>query len=237
MNVSGDNQGSAEAAAQEPALSAVERNLVASILDMYRAGWFPMGDPDTGRIDWVQPRRRGVIPLDPGAFRVPRSLAQRVRSGRFEIRIDTAFGDVIRACAQPRSYEEKTWILKPIVDAYCLLHRAGHAHSVEAWLVDQDARSGSAGGPDVLVGGLYGVHIGAAFFGESMFSRPDLGGTDASKVCLVHLVERLRAAGFLLLDAQLYNDHLGQFGCVEVNAAKFAPLLAAAVSQSRAWTR
>lgn len=202
--------------------------LVDGILGMYRRGWFPMADPNTGRIDWYQPRKRGVIPLDPDDFRISRNLRQKVRSGRFEIRCDTAFPEVIAACAQPRSSEDQTWIDDRIIEAYCLLHESGHTHSVEAWLASE--KQGA-----VLVGGLYGLHIGGAFFGESMFSRPALGGTDASKVCLVHLVHHLRRRGMTLLDAQLWNEHLSQFGCRELPRGAFMRLLASAIRLERQW--
>ncbi len=202
--------------------------LVDGIISMYRQGWFPMADPDTGRVDWFQPRRRGVIPLGPGEFTVSRSLRQRVRSGRFEIRTDTAFRRVISACGEPREREGKSWIDRTIIEAYCLLNAAGKAHSVEAWRRSEN-------GNDQLVGGLYGVHVGGVFFGESMFSRPGLGGTDASKVCLVHLVHHMRRRGMVLLDAQLWNEHLHRFGCLEMSSAAFMRLLKPGLAIERAW--
>lgn len=179
------------------------------LVAMYRRGWFPMADPQTGRVEWVQPQRRAVIPLD-DRFRVPRSLRARVRSGRFTVTTDTAFAEVIRACAD----RGDTWLAPEIIDAFDLLHAAGHAHSIEARLEGR------------LVGGLYGLCLGRVFAGESMFSRPDLGGTDASKACLVALVERLRAAGFVLLDAQLANPHLEQFGMYEMPREEYLAILA-----------
>lgn len=202
--------------------------LVDGILSMYRRGWFPMADPDTGEIDWFQPTTRGVIPLEPTQFRVPRSLRQKVRQGKFEIRTDTAFRSVITACGMPRPSEPRSWIDGTIIETYCLLHRAGHAHSVEAWLRSEN-------GKERLVGGLYGVHIGSVFFGESMFSRPDEGGTDASKVCLVHLVHHLRRREFTMLDAQLWNEHLAQFGCLEEPQESFLERLRGAVDGDRTW--
>lgn len=195
---------------------------------MYRKGWFPMADPRTGEIEWFQPRRRGVIPLEPEGFVIPRSLRQRVRSGRFEVRCDTAFREVITACSLPRPQEDSSWIDARIIEAYCLLHESGHAHSIEAWLP-------SSGASPRLVGGLYGVHIGGVFFGESMFSRPAEGGTDASKVCLVHLVHHMRRRGMTLLDTQLWNEHLSQFGCREVPHARFLAALAPALDLAREW--
>jgi len=186
-------------------------------------GIFPMGDPDTGAIDWFSPDPRGIIPLD--RFHVPRNLARAVRQGKFSIRADTAFEDVMRACSKPRSPEDATWISEPLIEVYVSLQEAGHAHSVEAWLDDQ------------LVGGLYGVHIGAAFFGESMFTLPARGGTNASKVCMVHLVRWLRHQNFKLLDTQFTNRHLHQFGCVEIPRAAYLALLGDAVSRPTQWGR
>lgn len=161
----------------------------ALIVHAYRQGIFPMADED-GHVDWYQPDPRAVFPLD--AFHMPKSLAKTIRQGKFDIRVNGDFEGVMRGCAG----RDETWISEGIVSAYCELHRFGLAHSVEAW---RDGR---------LVGGLYGVALGGAFMGESMFSRE----TDASKVCLVHLVERLRARGFILLDSQLPTEHLARFG-------------------------
>lgn len=172
------------------------------LLSAYAQGWFPMGDPETGEIHWYSPDPRGHLPLE--ACHVPDSLRKRVRSDVFEIRFDTAFEEVMRQCARPRPGQGDTWINEEIIAAYVQLHERGLAHSVEA------RREGR------LVGGLYGVSIHAAFFGESMFSRPDIGGTDASKVCLVALVEHLKARGYTLLDTQFVNEHLAQFGCAAI---------------------
>lgn len=201
--------------------------LVAGILDLYRQGWFPMADSDRGVVEWVQPEVRGTIPLQPGGLVASRSLKQRCRNAGFVIRSDTAFDRVIRACAEPRPGRDSTWINETIVRAYELLHRAGRAHSVEAWL-ERDGESH-------LVGGLYGVHLGAAFFGESMFSRPELGGTDASKVCLIRLWEHLRARGFELLDTQMWNPHLATLGCTEMPQADFLKQLEHATNREVAW--
>ncbi len=160
----------------------------------YANAIFPM-DVE-GSIQWFSPDPRAIIELD--AFHEPGNIAQLRRSGRFEIRIDTAFEDVIRACADR---PEGTWISEPIVKAYCQLHRLGTAHSVESW------REGT------LEGGLYGVALGGAFFGESMFYR----STDASKVALAALVERLRERGYQLLDIQFLTPHLAKFGAVEIS--------------------
>jgi leucyl/phenylalanyl-tRNA---protein transferase len=169
------------------------------LLRAYAAGVFPMAESaDDPALYWIEPDERGVLPLD--RFHVSRSLRKAVRQKRFEIRIDTAFGEVIRACAEKRPERRDTWINSRIISLYSQLHKINCAHSVEAWA---DSK---------LVGGLYGVKIGAAFFGESMFCRE----TDSSKVCLVHLVARLRAGGFTLLDAQFVNSHLSQFGVIAV---------------------
>ena len=183
-----------------------------------------MGDPDTGRIDWYSPDPRGIIPLHPpDAFHVPRNLAREVRKQQFLIRSDTAFEQVMRNCATDRDESNPSWINDAIIAAYCELHYTGHAHSVEAWLDGE------------LVGGLYGVHIGAAYFGESMFSLPSKGGSNSSKVCLVHLVNWLRVRGFTLLDTQFRNEHLDQFGCVEIPAEEYLLLLEDAVSRNVQW--
>jgi leucyl/phenylalanyl-tRNA--protein transferase len=183
------------------------------LLKAYAVGIFPMAESaDDPGLFWLEPERRGVLPLD--GFHVPRRLARTVRQGRFEIRVDTAFEAVIAACAEPAPGRGSTWINARIRELYIALHRRGDAHSVECW------RGGE------LVGGLYGVSLGAAFFGESMFHR----ATDASKVALVHLVERLRAGGYQLLDAQFVTDHLAGFGAVEVRRKTYQGLLARAVA-------
>ncbi len=199
------------------------------LLGAYAQGLFPMGEPG-GDIHWFDPDPRGVIPLGPGGLRVSRSLRQRVRSGVFEVTSDEAFGRVIRACAAPRPGRDggETWIDEPIVAVYGALHARGHAHSVEAWTRRCD-------GSRALVGGLYGVHLGGLFAGESMFSRPELGGTDASKVCLVHLVAHLRARGFTLLDTQFQNDHLARLGCVEIPRDDYLSQLESAISINPPW--
>ena len=180
-----------------------------------------MADDDSGEVYWFQPDPRGIIPLD--EFRIPSSLGRRVRSGRFRITIDHCFERVMRECSVPRSAENGTWMTEELLAAYCDLHRRGAAHSIEAWRDDR------------LVGGVYGVHLGSAFFGESMFSRPEIGGTDASKVCLVHLVDRLRTHGFTLLDTQYVNEHLRQFGCREIPGSLYAHLLDSALDRAVAF--
>ncbi|AHE53072.1 leucyl/phenylalanyl-tRNA--protein transferase [Sphingomonas sanxanigenens] len=182
------------------------------LLRAYAAGVFPMSDSrDAGEVFWVEPHRRGILPLD--GFHLSRSLAKTIRSGRFVVTVDTAFAEVIAACAEARPDRPKTWINRQIEDACLTLHRRGHAHSVEAWL---DGR---------LAGGLYGIALGGAFFGESMFSR----ARDASKVALAHLVARLRAGGFTLLDCQFITDHLASLGAIEVTRETYVSLLDSAL--------
>ena len=179
------------------------------LLSAYASGWFPMAVAP-GEIRWYSPDPRGIIPLD--TFHVPSRLARVVGSGRFEIRIDADFPGVMRGCAERRG-PEGTWIDDEIFESYVALHDAGFAHSVEAW---QQGR---------LVGGLYGVALGAAFFGESMFHRV----ADASKVALVALVDRLRANRFLLLDTQWVTEHLQQFGATDIPRRRYLKLLAEAI--------
>lgn len=186
---------------------------VDDLIACYRRGVFPMADArEDERIFLVDPEERGVIPLE--RFHVPRRLARTVRSDRFEIRIDTQFEAVVAACAAPRAGRAESWINGPIRRLYADLYARGQAHSVEAY---EDGR---------LVGGLYGVALGAAFFGESMFSET----RDASKVVLVHLVARLTVGGYRLLDAQFMTDHLAQFGTVEISRAQYQARLADALA-------
>ena len=183
------------------------------LVSAYASGWFPMAVA-TGDIRWFSPDPRGIIPLD--GFHVPRRLARVVRSGVFRIEVNRRFEDVIRGCAvADRDDDGGTWIDEEIFDSYCALHEAGYAHSVEAWLDDR------------LAGGLYGVALGGAFFGESMFHEV----TDASKVALVALVERLRDREFMLLDTQWTTPHLEQFGAIEIPRARYLRLLAAALER------
>jgi len=178
------------------------------LIRAYAAGLFPMAetrdDPD---IFWVDPKARGVLPLD--GIHVPRSLRKTIRRGVFEVRCNTNFAAVIDACSEPSPDRPETWINTTIRDAYIHLHDMGFAHSVECWQ------------NDTLVGGLYGVSLGAAFFGESMFSRK----TDASKVALIHLAARLRLGQYQLLDTQFVTDHLRQFGATELPARDYLMLL------------
>lgn len=186
---------------------------VETLIDCYRQGLFPMAETRSdATVYLIDPEQRGVIPLD--GFHLSRRMARTVRSGRLEVRTDTAFARVIAECAEPGPGRLETWINAPIEALYGELFRRGLAHSVEAWL---DGR---------LVGGLYGVSLGAAFFGESMFSRE----RDASKVALAHLVARLRAGGYRLLDAQFITEHLTQFGAEEIPRATYHRRLAEALS-------
>ncbi len=169
------------------------------LLAAYSNGYFPMADTaDSPILHWMYPEMRGILPL--GTFHTPKSLARFIKKKPFTITTNKAFPDVIRACAEATKERDETWINEKIVKLYCELWENGFAHSVECW-------QGST-----LVGGLYGVSIGGAFFGESMFSRV----SNASKVALVHLVELLKNAGYTLLDAQFTNEHLKQFGIVEI---------------------
>lgn len=192
------------------------------LVNAYMNGAFPMAEPETGEVNWFTADPRAVVPLD-GTLHVPRTLARTVRKGVFDLRSDTAFGEVMRSCAHDRGRENRCWISPEMIAAYEALHRAGLAHSVEAW------RNGR------LVGGLYGVALGGAFFGESMFCRPADGGTDASKVCFVHLVARLRAGGFTLCDSQYANSHMRQFGLREIPADEYRDLLAEALEVEGRW--
>ena len=182
------------------------------LLRAYAVGIFPMAESrEDPEIHWIDPDLRGVLPLD--VFHIPRRLRRRVRQRPFEIRVNTAFREVIRSCARPAVDRNDTWINPTIEALYCELHDMGFAHSVECW------RQGR------LVGGLYGVSLGAAFFGESMFSRMP----DASKIALVHLVYLLRAGDFQLLDTQFKTPHLQQFGVIEIPREMYRLQLARAV--------
>jgi leucyl/phenylalanyl-tRNA---protein transferase len=190
------------------------------LLRTYAAGIFPMAESaDDPTLFWVDPDRRGVLPLD--AFHVSRKLQKILRSGTFDVRIDTAFAEVIRLCGEAHHGRPSTWINSEIIRLYAGLHRMGHAHSVETW---RDGR---------LVGGLYGVALGGAFFGESMFSREP----ESSKVALCHLVARLRRGGFKLLDTQFVTKHLSQFGVREIPRSEFRRLLAQALDVSAEFYR
>jgi leucyl/phenylalanyl-tRNA--protein transferase len=183
------------------------------LIGCYRQGIFPMADArEDNRVFLIDPERRGVIPLD--RFHIPARLARTVRTNRFQVKVDRNFAGVVEACAASRPGRPETWINRPIQALYTELFRLGQAHSVECW-------QGEA-----MVGGLYGVSIGGAFFGESMFSRV----REASKVALVHLVARLRAGGYRLLDAQFITDHLLQFGAEEISRAAYRRRLESALT-------
>ncbi len=180
------------------------------LLNAYAAGIFPMAEGRAeAEIFWVDPRQRGVLPLD--GFRISRSLARRMRRGGFTVAADRDFAGVVAACAD----REETWINERIAELYTELHHAGHAHSMEIWVEDR------------LVGGVYGVTLGAAFFGESMFSRI----TDGSKLALAWLVDRLRIGGFTLFDTQFITPHLASLGALEVSRATYHKELDAALAR------
>jgi leucyl/phenylalanyl-tRNA--protein transferase len=182
------------------------------LLRAYACGIFPMAESvDDPTLFWVEPKLRGVIPLE--SFRVPSRLARTVRSDSFAVTVDTAFNAVIDGCAAPQPGRDNTWINRRIRELYIALHELGHCHSIEVWQ------------GDTLVGGLYGVRLGSAFFGESMFHV----ARDASKVALVHLVARLIAGGFVLLDTQFVTDHLRGFGAIEIPRRRYRALLDVAV--------
>jgi len=182
------------------------------LLGAYAQGYFPMAEArEDDDVFWLNPDPRAVIPLK--TFHLSRRLARKLRASPWRLTVDTAFADVIAACAEDPRQNGKTWINGLIERSYGHLHELGYAHSVEVWEEDR------------LVGGLYGVSLGAAFFGESMFAR----ATDASKVALAHLVARLKTGGYKLLDTQFVTDHLKQFGAVEMTRARYQTLLRAAV--------
>ncbi|CEF39700.1 leucyl/phenylalanyl-tRNA--protein transferase [Acetobacter senegalensis] len=188
------------------------------MLGAYAVGLFPMAaDAEDEDLQWYDPDPRGVLPLQ--AFHLPRRLRRTVLSGRFDVTVDQDFPAVMKGCAAPAPGREQTWINSEIYRLFCALHEMGYAHSVEC------RQNGE------LVGGLYGVALGGAFFGESMFSRV----TDASKVALVHLVARLRLSGFMVLDTQFGTDHLTRFGGVEIPAAEYKTTLERAVHMPPCW--
>ncbi len=184
------------------------------LLRAYASGIFPMAESaDDPGLFWVEPERRGIFPLD--RLHISSRLARTVRSDAFTVTTNRAFAAVVAGCAEPKPGREDTWINRRIRELYCELHEMGHGHSIEVW---QD---------DDLVGGLYGVSLGAAFFGESMFHR----ARDASKVALVHLAARLIAGGFVLLDTQYVTAHLSSLGAIEISLARYKALLADAIAR------
>lgn len=191
------------------------------LIAAYFQAMFPMArSRHAAGVQWYSPDPRAILPLE--SLKIPRTLRQKVRQMVFDVRIDTAFEQVITACAQPREAERETWINDTIIAGYTRLYRLGIAHSVEAWRDDQ------------LVGGLYGVALGSAFFGESMFHEPGVG-TDASKVCLVHLVDHLRARDFDLLDIQTMSDHMRRLGAVEIPRSEYLGRLHQALEREARW--
>jgi len=184
------------------------------LLKAYSCGIFPMAETaDDPGLFWVEPEIRGIIPLE--EFHLPRSLRKVMKRNPYTVKVDTAFSETIAACAAATTSREKTWINARIQRLYTDLHKIGHAHSVECWQNDK------------LVGGLYGVRLGRAFFGESMFSRSD----NASKIALVHLVHRLKAGGFSLLDTQFTTDHLRKFGAIEIAKDEYSAMLTEALQE------
>src|SRR6476646_2260514 len=174
------------------------------LLKAYACGIFPMAESaEDNALYWIEPERRGILPLD--RVHVPKRLARTIRQGGFEVRIDTDFNAVIEGCAAPRAGRRSTWINGRIRSLYADLFALGHCHTIEVWQKGE------------LVGGLYGVHLGRAFFGESRFSRV----RDASKIALIYLVARLKYGGFQLLDTQFVTNHLASFGAIEVSRAEF----------------
>lgn len=188
------------------------------LLRAYACGIFPMAESSTDEsMFWVEPDMRGIIPLE--NFHIPRSLKKTLRKTSFTISIDTDFKAVITECAKETTTRDNTWINDQIKELYCELHELNHAHSFEVWDNDQ------------LVGGLYGVRLGRAFFGESMFSRK----TDASKIALVHLVYQMKKQGFILLDTQFTTEHLEKFGAIEIPKHEYQLLLEDALTSDEAF--
>ena len=189
-----------------------------SLLDAYASGIFPMApDRHSDELNWYFPEERGILPLD--GMVVPRKLMRTIRSGKFQVTADRAFGDVMLACAEPASGREETWISPRICTLYGVLHQRNHAHSIEVWDGER------------LVGGLYGVALGGVFFGESMFSRQ----RDVSKIALVHLVAGLRQGGYRLLDTQYTTPHLTTLGGIGIPAADYLVLLNQALTVRAVW--
>ncbi len=239
----------------DTSLGLSDEHLVQALLNAYRAGVFPMGDSTSDDVKFYRADPRGLLPLSEKpasgpAFHVPRTVEKLIRQGRFEFRTDTAFADVVRGCALPRPECEEdrqgttlpgTWINRTIIAWYELLHARGHAHSVEAWVTAYD-RHGQR--ESRLVGGIYGVALGAAFFGESMFhipqprlpdgTRDPFDGTGAGQACLVTLVRRLAARGFDLFDTQMVTSVTKRFGAYEVSIDDYEDQLVTALEKTPA---
>lgn len=212
---------------------------------LYREGWFPMGDPlsypyDGREVRWFRPDERSVLPLrEADGLHVPRTVRRELRRERFVFRTDTTFRDVMLGCAQPRGKDDLPWICGRLIRMFTLLHETGVAHSFEAWRHDDDS------GEEALVGGIYGLSIGAAFFAESMFhtprprrsdgSRHPLDGTNASSCALIALCQHLDRSGYDLLDIQMTTDHTARFGAKEIDAEAFTERLATATEQPERW--
>jgi len=196
-----------------------------------------MADSRRGEIGWYSPDPRAILPLD--KFHASHSLRRRVRQGPYQITTDRAFRQVMQQCAGPRGRDRETWINDEIIESYDQLHQLGYAHSIEAWEIPQESKDADStqqqerqgSGNAKLLGGLYGVALGGAFFGESMFSR----ATDASKVCLAHLIEHLRHRGYALLDVQFTSAHMSQFGVVEIPRDQYLPRLRKAITMTVDW--
>lgn len=242
-----------------------DEQIIEMVLTAYRQGAFPMAMlpagkrtrtraerasddlrielPTARRIGWFSPDPRAILPLTPGGLHIPGGLRRHVRKPPFIFTTDGCFERVIRACARPRVQragepENGLWIDETLVRLYAMLHAHGHAHSIEAWLDVGIRANDSPEDTDrslELVGGLYGVQIGAAFFAESMFCRPDLGGTNASNLCLIHLVAHLRRHNFMLMDVQMANPHTQRFGVIDVPRDEYLQQLAVAVSKETTW--
>jgi len=192
-----------------------------ALLQAYCHGAFPMGDPGMGEVSFYTCDPRAVLPVE--SFRTPRDARRKLSRGEFTVTVDQEFEAVMRACAVDRTPSNPSWITEAMIECFTRLHDRGHAHSVECWREQR------------MVGGLYGVSIGAAFFGESMFSRPDLGGSDASSAALGELMRRLRERGFTLFDCQYINDHTRRLGAVEIPLSDYLTRLEAAVAVADRW--
>lgn len=230
-----------------------DQQTIAALLDAYRRGYFPMAEcsppwnpSGPPQIHWFSPDPRGILPItERDGLHVPRSLEKLIRHHPFTLRANAAFGSVIRACAQPRGAtldapdNDHTWIDETLIRWYTLLHRAGHAHSIEAWRTDP------ATGEPALVGGIYGVAMGSAFFGESMFCSPrgrlvdgsthPLDGSGASKVCLITLIRALGDAGFTLFDTQMVTAHVARFGGRDIPRTEYLDRLSGALGAESRW--